>query len=64
MNYSNNPKDIFQSAKNFLYKLNTKQDSSKTAITKVRSKIFHRKKTSKQQCNFCKAKISVGVHDM
>ena len=43
-----NPEDIFKSAKNFLEKLNTKEDSSKTTISKFLSKISNRKKTSKQ----------------
>ena len=53
-----NPEDIFKSAKNFLEKLNL------TTISKFLSKIPNRKKTSKQQYNFCKAKISVEVHGM
>ena len=55
---------IYKSAKNFLQKFNTKEDSSKTAISEVLNKILERKKTSKQQCNFCKAKISLEVHNM
>ena len=43
-----NPEDIFKSAKNFLEKLNTKEDSFKTTISKFLSKISNRKKTSKQ----------------
>ena len=43
-----NPEDIFKSAKNFLGKRNPKEDSFKTAIIKVLSKISNRKKTSKQ----------------
>ena len=43
-----NPEDIFKSAKNFLEKLNTKEDCSKTTISKFLSKISNRKKTSKQ----------------
>ena len=43
-----NPEDIFKSAKIFLNKLNTKEDSSKTTISKFLSKIYNRKKTSKQ----------------
>ena len=53
-----NPEDIFKSAKNFLEKLNL------TTISKFLSKIPNRKKTSKKQYNFCKAKISVEVHGM
>ena len=56
--------DIFKSAKNFLEKLNTKEDSSKTTISKFLSKIPNRKTTSKQQYNFYKAKISLEVHGM
>ena len=41
-------KEIFKSAKTFLEKLNTKEDSSKTTISKFLSKIPNRKKTSKQ----------------
>ena len=61
---SSNSEDIFKSAKNFLEKLNTKEDSNKTTISKIESKIRNRKKTSKQQYNFCKAKISLEVHGM
>ena len=61
--YSSNPKGIFKTAKGLLEKLNTKEDSSKTIMSKVLSKISHRKKTSKQQYNFCRAKISLKVHD-
>ena len=50
-----NTEDIFKSAKNFLEKFNTKEDSSKTTISKFLIKIPNRKKTSKQQYNFCKA---------
>ena len=46
-NFSN-PENIFKSAKNFLEKLNTKEDSSKTTISKFLGKISNRKKTSKQ----------------
>ena len=59
-----NHKDIFKSAKNFLEKLNSKEDSSKTVISKVLSKILNRKKISKQQYNFCKDMISLEVHGM
>ena len=59
-----NPEDIFKSAKNFSEKLSTKEDSSKTTISKILSKIPNRKKISKQQYNFWKAKISLEVHDM
>ena len=62
--YSSNTEDIFKSAKNILEKLNTKEDSSKTTISKFLSKIPNRKTTSKQQYNFCKAKISLEVHSM
>ena len=64
--YSSNPKGIFKTAKDLLEKLNTKEDSSKTTISKVlskRKKISHRKKISKQQYNLCKTKISLEVHD-
>ena len=44
--YSSNPKHNFKSAKNFLKKLNPKEDSSMTAISKVLSKVLQRKKTS------------------
>ena len=44
--YSSNTEDIFKSAKNFLEKLNTRKDSSKTTISKVLSKISNRKKKS------------------
>ena len=57
-----NPEDIFKSPKNFLGKRSPKEDSFKTAISKVLSKISNRKKTSKQQYNFCKAKISLEVN--
>ena len=50
--YFSNPEDIFKSAKNFLEKRNPEEDSSKTTISKVLSKISNRKKTSKQQYNF------------
>ena len=42
-----NPEDIFKSAKNFLEKSSPKEDSSKTTISKVLSKIYNKKKTSK-----------------
>ena len=45
---SNNTEDIFKSAKNILEQLNTKEDFSKTIISKFLSKISNRKKTSKQ----------------
>ena len=61
--YSSNPKGIFKTAKDLLEKLNTKEDSPKTTISKVLSKISHRRKTSKQQYNLCNAKISLKVHD-
>ena len=59
-----NPEDIFKSAKNIFEKRNPKEDSSNTSISEVLSKNFDRKKASKQQYNFCKAKISLEVHDM
>ena len=59
-----NPEDIFKSTKNFLEKRNLKEDSSKTNIYKALSKISNRSKISKQQHNFCKAKISLEVHGM
>ena len=37
--YSSNPKDIFKSTKTFLGKLNPKEDSSKTTISKILSEI-------------------------
>ena len=43
-----NPEDIFKSAKNVIEKLNTKEDSSKTTISEVLSKLPNRKKIS---CN-------------
>ena len=46
---SSNPKDIFKSPKNFLEKLNPKEVSSLTTISKVVSKILNRKEASKQQ---------------
>ena len=48
----------------FLEKLNPKENSSKTTITKVLRKIRNRKKTSTQQYNSCKDMISLEVHDM
>ena len=62
--HSSNPEDIFKSAKKGLDKLNTKQDFSKTTISKVLSKILNRKKTSNQQYNFCKSNISLEVHNI
>ena len=62
--HSSNIKKIFKSAKKFLEKLNPKEDSSKTTIFKVLSKILNRNKTSKQHYNFCKDVISLEVHDM
>ena len=60
-----NPKDIFKSTKNFLEKLNIKKEnSSKTTISKFLSKNRNKKTTSKQQYNFCRAKISLEVHAM
>ena len=47
-----------------LEKLNPKEDSSKTTISKVLSKIPNRKKTTTQQYNSCKGMISLEVHDM
>ena len=43
----------FKSAKILLEKLNPKEDSSKTTISKVLILISNRKKTSKQQYKFC-----------
>ena len=54
-----NPKLIFKSAKKFLEKLNPKENSTKTTISKVLSKILNRNKTLKQQCNFCKGMMNV-----
>ena len=62
--YSSNPEDIFKSAEKYLENRNTKEVSPKTNIAKVLSKISNRKKTSKQQYNFFKAKISLQVHFM
>ena len=62
--HSSNPECIFTPANKFLEKLNAKEDSSKAALSKVLRKIPNRKKTSKQQYNFCKAKISLEVHGM
>ena len=62
--YSSNPEDIFKSAEKNLENSNTKEISSKTNIAKVLSKISNRKKTSNQQYNFFKAKISLQVHFM
>ena len=62
--HSNKPEDIFRLAKNFFENRNSKTDSFKTTISKALSKIFNRKKTSKQQYKFCKAKISLEVHGM
>ena len=57
-------KTFLNQLKNFLEKRNLKEDSSKTNIYKVLSKISNRSKISKQQHNFCKAKISLEVHGM
>ena len=61
--YFRNPEVSFQ-AEHFLEKRNPKENSSKTTISKVLSKISIRKKTLKQQHNFCKAKSSLEVHGM
>ena len=58
------PEYIFKPAKNFLEKRNLIEDSSKTTISKILSKISNRKKTLNQQYNFCKAKISLEVYGM
>ena len=63
-NISATLRTFFKSAKNFLEKRNPKEDSSKTTISKVLSKISNKKKTSKQQYNFHKAKSSLEVHEM
>ena len=60
--HSSNSVDIFKSTKNFLEKLNTKEDSSNTTTSNVLSKIPNRKKTSKQQYNFFMTKISLEIH--
>ena len=60
--HPSNSVDIFKSTKNFLEKLNTKEDSSNTTTSNVLCKILNRKKTSKQQYNFFMAKISLEVH--
>ena len=62
--HSSNPKDVFQSAKSILEKLNPKGTSSKTTISKVPIKTPNRKETSKQQYNFYKDMISLEVHNM
>ena len=62
--YCSNSEDILKSTKNFLEKINPKQDSSKTTISKVLRKIPNRKKTSKQQYNFCMTKISLQIHNV
>ena len=49
------------SAKNLLEKFNSKEDSSKTPISKVLGKIPNMKRTSKQQYNFFK---DIEVHGM
>ena len=54
--HSSNPENILASAKNFLKKLTTKADTSKTTISEVLSKNSERKKISKQQYNFCETK--------
>ena len=59
--HSSNPEGNYKSAKNFLEKLNSNKDSSKTTISNVLNKIPNRKKTSKQQYNFCKV---IKVHGM
>ena len=43
---------------------NPKEDFSKITISKALNKISNRKKTSKQQYNFCKGKVSLEVHGM
>ena len=62
--YSSSPEDIFKSAKSFLDELNPKEETSKTTISKVLSKILNKNKTSKHQCNFCKDIIFLEDHDM
>ena len=62
--HSSNPEAIFKSIKNFLEKLNTKEDFSETTISKFLSKILNRKETSNKRYNFYKAKISLEVHGM
>ena len=62
--HSSNPKDIFQSAKNILEKLNPKGDSSKTTVSKNPIKTPNRKETAKQQYNFYKDTISLEVDNM
>ena len=63
-NHSSNHQNIFKSAKNFLENHNTKECSSKTTLSKGLGNILNRKKTSKQQYNVCKAKLSLEVHDI
>ena len=47
--HSSDPEDIHKSTKNFLEKLNTKEETTTTTISKVLSKIHKRKKIPKQQ---------------
>ena len=47
--HSSNPEGNYKLAKNFLEKLNSNKDSSKTTIFNVLNKIPNRRKTSKQQ---------------
>ena len=55
---------LHQRERNFLENLNPKEDSSKSTLSKVLSKIPNLRKTFKQQYNFCKTKISLEVHGM
>ena len=50
--YLKNPEGIFKSAKNFLEKLSTKKDYSKTTKSKVLRKTPNRKKTPRNNRTF------------
>ena len=50
--HSSNSVDIFKSTKNFLEKLNTKEDSSNTTTSNVLSKIPNRKKLQSNNTTF------------
>ena len=56
---SNNPKDIFKSAKKNYEKLYTKEVTSKAATTEFFSKICNKMIVFNEQCNLCEAKISL-----
>ena len=60
-----NPEDIFKSGKHFLEKRKPKEESLKTTLPKVLNKTSNRKKTSKQQYNFCtRLRFLLEVHGM